>query len=263
MTHESGIYCIRNTVDNKRYIGRTVDFYKRWAMHRWGLENNRHFNSHLQRAYNNNPQNFIFEIIEVCDKDKCNEREIYWISYYNTMNMEYGYNLCEGGKSTTGRKFSEETLKKMSKQRRGVKCSREAVEKRKQSLKDHKERDPEWAKALHDKQVENIRSIPNWKKSHPMSEKRKKEVSEFFKGRKIPEWHKEKLRDLYSGENSLTAKLTENEVVNMRLRFLKGEPRMSIAKDYPNMHPNTIYDIVKGKRWKHIPNTIEELEKLL
>ena len=95
-----------------------------------------------------------------------------------------------------------------------------------------------------------------------MSEERKRQVSELFKGRPISEQHKEKLRELYKGEKSLTAKLKESEVIDMRLRFLKGEPRLSIAKDYPQLHPNTVYDIVKCKRWKHIPNSIEELERM-
>ena len=95
-----------------------------------------------------------------------------------------------------------------------------------------------------------------------LNEEQRKRLSEAQRGKKkVTEEHKEKLRELFSGENSLTSKLTENEVINIRLRFLNGEPRMSIAKDYPNMHPNTIYDIVKGKRWKHLPNSIEELER--
>ena len=59
---ESGIYQIINTVDGKRYIGRSNHLDKRWKMHSWLLKANRHFNVHLQRAYNLNPNAFKFEI---------------------------------------------------------------------------------------------------------------------------------------------------------------------------------------------------------
>lgn len=258
----SGIYCIRNTVDGKMYIGRSTNLAKREKTHFWMLKKNRHFNVHLQRAYNLNPDVFKFEILEECAKDLLNDKEVFYISKYKTMDMEHGYNLCEGGKATTGRKFSEETLKKMSEKRKGYKYSKEVIEKRKQSLKEHLASDPEFARQYHEKMSQNIKNIPSWKKSHPCPEWRKKEISEFFKGRKITDEHKQKLRELYSGEGSLSAKLTQSEVIEMRLRFLNGEPRMSIAKDFPNMHPNTIYDIVKGKRWKCLPNSIEELERI-
>lgn len=260
---KSGIYQIRNTVDGKRYIGRTVDFTKRKQMHFWELGNNRHYNRHLQGAYNINPNAFVFEIIEECEIDKLNDREVYWIANYDTMDESKGYNLCEGGKTTTGYHFSEESKKKMSEKRKGVTYSREVIEKRKRSLQEHMERDPEFAERVKQTRITSAKARgSSWNKGRPCPEWLKKLNSERQKGRIITEEHKEKLRELYKGENSLSAKLKESEVIDMRLRFLNGESRLSIAKDYPNMHPNTIYDIVKGKRWKHIPNSINELERL-
>lgn len=72
---------------------------------------------------------FIKGIIEYCDnKDELNEREKYWIEYYNTINE--GYNICKGGgdypvlygdkNGFFNKKHSEETIKKMSKAREGV-----------------------------------------------------------------------------------------------------------------------------------------------
>ena len=49
---QSGIYQILNTVNGKFYIGSAVDFTLRWAQHKWEFKNNRHSNTHLQRAYN-------------------------------------------------------------------------------------------------------------------------------------------------------------------------------------------------------------------
>lgn len=259
---KSGIYQIRNTANGKRYIGRTIDLHKREITHFWALRNNRHNNKFMQKAYNKEPNAFVFEVVEYCETGMLNEREVYWISHYNTMDDRFGYNLCEGGKSTTGYHFTDETKKKLSEKRKGYKYSREVVEQRKKTLKEHLANDPEFARQYHEKMVQNAKNIPGWKKSHPCPEWRKKEISERMKGRPITDEHKQKLRELYKGEGSLSAKLTESEVIEMRLRFLNGEPRLSIAKDFPDMHPNTIYDIVKGKRWKYLPNNIKELEEL-
>ena len=42
---------------------------------------------------------------------------------------------------------------------------------------------------------------------------------------------------------------------------MNGEPRMSIAADYPYVSAGTVYDIVTGKRWKSVPNTLDELQR--
>lgn len=43
--------------------------------------------------------NFIIETVEECDQQLLNEREIYWISYYNS--YETGYNSTLGGQEYT------------------------------------------------------------------------------------------------------------------------------------------------------------------
>lgn len=50
-------------------------------------------------------------------------------------------------------------------------------------------------------------------------------------------------------------------MIEIRLRFLKGEKQRDIKKDY-QVSAQTIYDIVRNRRWRHIPNTIKELEKI-
>lgn len=62
--------------------------------------------------------NFSHSIIEtVTNKDEAGEREKYWISYYNSTDPNYGYNLEDGGYK--GQSFSPETRQKMSLARRG------------------------------------------------------------------------------------------------------------------------------------------------
>ena len=41
--------------------------------------------------------NFSFEVVEDCSIDQLDEREIYWINYYDALNKEKGYNQHSGG----------------------------------------------------------------------------------------------------------------------------------------------------------------------
>ena len=57
-------------------------------------------------------KNFKKEILEQCTLEELNEREVYWITFYDSMNPEVGYNLTSGGKQRCF--FSEESKKKIS-----------------------------------------------------------------------------------------------------------------------------------------------------
>ena len=75
---------------------------------------NRHANRHLQFAWNKyGDTNFLFEIIEECAIDELNERECYWIKYYNA--YKEGYNLDTGGQGVKGFKHTEAEISKMRK----------------------------------------------------------------------------------------------------------------------------------------------------
>lgn len=66
--------------------------------------------------------NISIELIEECNMDLINEREIFWISEYR---KEYKLkNLTDGGDGGSGYKHTKETLLKISKNRKG-KCSGE------------------------------------------------------------------------------------------------------------------------------------------
>lgn len=57
-------------------------------------------NSYLHRAMNyHGVDNFNFEVIEEVENSLLNEREIYWISFYNSL-VPNGYNLTAGGEGT-------------------------------------------------------------------------------------------------------------------------------------------------------------------
>ena len=97
--NKSGIYCIRNINNNKRYIGSTVKFKKRWISHICNLKNNKEEpNIYLQNSWNKHGREyFVFEIVECVENVNkvLREKEIYWINYFNSCNRDKGYNMSK------------------------------------------------------------------------------------------------------------------------------------------------------------------------
>ena len=88
-----GIYCIRNTANNKRYIGSSKNIPVRFRVHKSRLRKNKHHSSHLQNSYNSSPTSFIFEVLEiVCNISDLEYKEQHWIDLYRSYDKEFGFN---------------------------------------------------------------------------------------------------------------------------------------------------------------------------
>lgn len=93
----SGIYKITNLKDNKIYIGQSTDIKTRWSNHiKAALKIDSIAHSRVHDAMGEEGiWNFTFELLEQCPKEKLNEREKYYIEFYQS-NI-YGYNKTAGG----------------------------------------------------------------------------------------------------------------------------------------------------------------------
>lgn len=95
----SGIYYIRNRLNNKIYIGLSIHIGLRFEEHLYDLSNNND-SKHLQNSWNKyGPHNFEFGIICLASEDRLSDLEKYYITYiYESFKRENGYNIKKGGR---------------------------------------------------------------------------------------------------------------------------------------------------------------------
>ena len=103
------IYGYTNLESGRMYIGKTLYPKQRWKAHRYGK-----YKTGWHKDYQNNPDKYEYSVIEYdVPEDKLDEREIFWIKFFDSYNN--GYNLTEGGNTTRGYKHTEEYKSYMSK----------------------------------------------------------------------------------------------------------------------------------------------------
>lgn len=100
MTKFGRIYIIRNTVNTKVYVGQTtVSIKLRFQNHLSAARNGKDYIiGKAIRKYGEDK--FYIELLEECLEEELNEREVYWISYFNSTDSKFGYNMSIGGNVT-------------------------------------------------------------------------------------------------------------------------------------------------------------------
>lgn len=90
------IYKISNDVNNKVYIGLTTrSLEQRWKEHTIYNINDDSLIHRAMRKYG--VEHFFIELIEECENNMLQEKEKYWIKYYNS--YQCGYNMTLGGEN--------------------------------------------------------------------------------------------------------------------------------------------------------------------
>src|SRR5574344_2617821 len=87
------IYVTTNDINGKKYIGqKKYDKKEKWKSY---LGSGIHLNNAINKY---GADHFSKEIIEDCiSKEKLDEREIYWITFYNAAYSKNFYNIAHGG----------------------------------------------------------------------------------------------------------------------------------------------------------------------
>lgn len=92
------IYIIKNDINKKVYVGQTVNLKQRWLQH---ISNSKRKNRYslIDLAISKfGIEHFNIEVLEK-DVEDYDQREIYWIEYFNSMTPN-GYNITQGGSSS-------------------------------------------------------------------------------------------------------------------------------------------------------------------
>ena len=216
-----GIYKITNKLNNKSYIGRSIDIERRFREHKNYPETT------IGKAIQEDGiENFIFEIVELCDESELDEKEIYYINKFDTINT--GYNI-ELGKNTTGmynpnRKLDEEDVYNIRLAYRDHKNVKDVYENYKDKISYN--------------YFLNIWEGRSWKHIMP-------EV--FTEGNKI--YYKQQTS---LGENSSKAIFTDEEVLHLRERYINETAREIYESVKDRCSFQTLQQILWGRYYSYI-----------
>lgn len=222
------IYCYTNKINQKKYVGQTLNPKQRFSQHKSAAFNpdSKEYNSVLHRAFRKyGYENFTYEILASnLDIEKMNELEKYYINLFNCI-VPYGYNVLDGGKNASKPK-SEETKYKL--------------------MLAHGK--------LTEEEVIYLRKAYQNHESPTLIYKEKYEGKMHFNsflniwcGKK----YKSIMPEVFSEEKRHT-KLNENIVKQIRKdRENNGLSYDKLAKKY-NISKSTIADIIKRRTWKNV-----------
>lgn len=116
------IYKITNMINQKIYIGQTVDFDRRVNEYKSRNPNILMSSNYaIMQAINHyGVDNFKFEILHTCrSRNELNEKEYYYINLYKSYDPRFGYNSKHN--TTDGEKCNNVTREKMSNSHIGLK----------------------------------------------------------------------------------------------------------------------------------------------
>ena len=101
----SCIYLWTNLVNGKKYVGQTTCFHRRMKTYRYTYPN-----AYMEHAVKKHGiDNFDITILERdVPLDKLDEREQYWLDYYQSYDLDKGYNICKVASTTKGVTHTEE-----------------------------------------------------------------------------------------------------------------------------------------------------------
>jgi len=260
MNNNCGIYKIINIVNNKMYIGSSVNLKSRKYAHFNGLRKNNHANDYLQKSFNKHGEDkFKWEIIEYVKRTSNLEatqkrllkREQYWMDTLETYNREIGYNLCKTAKNSITHKISEDTRNKIRERMKGInplghlsnESKKEVFKKVSETKKGHKV-----SKETREKISESLKNNKDRiiRRGYTHSKETREKISESNKGREV--WNKGKKLSKEHIEKLKVSNKPTKKVLNIDTN--KKFDSIAEASKYYNVSANGIAMVCRGIRNK-------------
>lgn len=264
----SCIYLWKNLINGKLYVGQTQNFYLRMKQY---LKNDNHRligQALIKYGYNN----FDISVLEKVDIDYLDEREQYWMDYYNSYDLFLGYNVCPVASTTRGFKHSEKSKKAMSEKHKiycqnhpefmkgenhpnfGKSASLETRQKMSKSRQGNQNaKDKHWKLTPEQcqKRSQNMKGRQNCL-GRKLSEETKRKISEGNKGKKYSPETLKRMSESQKGKCTRKVKCIEKDIVFNSIRE---------AGNFAKIDPSTISKCCRGKQktsggyhWEYVDN---------
>lgn len=219
-----GIYKITKKENGKSYIGQSNNIERRFKEHQYKVD------IPIELAIQKyGIDAFTYEIIEECSLEQLDEKEKYWIAYYNTY-RGFGYNCNEGGGNSRGENNGRTKLTNQD-----VAYIRECYDlhkRRKEVYQNFKDK-------ISFSTFASIWDGTTWKDIKP--EVYTEENKRYY------------MYEATNGEKSVNANLTDNDVIQCRNRYV-SESAKEIYQDYKDKITYQAFQaMLWGRTYKHLP----------
>lgn len=255
-----GVYKILNTVNNKFYIGSSVNIQQRFKAHISYLNKGVHNNQYLQNAWNKyGESSFEFIILEeVFDTNVLRDRERYYIQTTDCTNHDIGYNLLNDTNIGLGVKASAEIRKKISDACKGEKNGNYGRKHTEEELirmyenrwgKNYVKKPRKKAPRKTEEELKVLRQrISERMKGRIVSDETRQKISKARLGTHVSEQTREKFRKQRKGANNANSKLTKEQVLEIYEKMNSGVNYKEVCAEY-GIGQCWAYKIKRKEHW--------------
>lgn len=222
-----GIYKITKISNGKSYIGQSNNIERRFKEHQQkGSLSRIPLDIAIQKY---GIYAFTYEVLEECPLDKLNERESYWIKYYDTINN--GYNCSIGGnQQSVGENNGRSKLTEND-----IKIIRQAYAEHKKQKDIYKQ----FEDKITFNHFQSIWQGKSW--SHIMPEVFTEENKQYYK------------TEQSKGGKGASALFTDEEVISIRKKYVNFSAKQ-LYEDYKDrVNFQTFQQILWGRYYSELP----------
>lgn len=204
----AGVYKLTCNINNKIYIGKSVNIRRRMYQHKNCRDGGFLHNAIQKHGWDN----FKLDIIEIFENfDRLNDnlylldREAYYIEFYDSTNRDRGYNRSKYSSDTTGLPVSDETREK---QRISATGNTNNLGRIPDNITREKMRNAKLGKS-------NLACV-----GKPRTEETKQKIRDSKRGKKLSEEHKRKISE--SGVGRVVSAETRQKIKDANVGFIRG-----------------------------------------